>query len=203
MLSLAHRFLFVHVPKTAGNAVHRVLLPYSEDRMVQAAPHHDGMDRFEVRSPHFEMHKHLSLSEYRDRLAPPVFGEVFKFCCVRNPWDRCVSHFFSPHRGKVAWTPEAFEAFVDEQVVPAEAYVRLTPDDRDPFSNLDAVLRFEHLDSDFPDVCHRIGIGPLTLPTVNAGTHGDYRGYYVSARLRERVRSKFALEIETFGYEFG
>ena len=146
MLSLVHRFLFVHVPKTAGNAVHRVLLPYSEDRMVQASPYHDGVDRFEVSSPHFEMHKHLSLAEYRDRLAPAVFDGVFKFCCVRNPWDRCVSYFFSPHRGRVEWTPQAFEAFVEKQVLPAEAYVRLTPDEVDPFSNMDAVpVSYTHL----------------------------------------------------------
>lgn len=32
MLSLAHAFLFIHVPKTAGNAITQASLPFSEDR---------------------------------------------------------------------------------------------------------------------------------------------------------------------------
>lgn len=202
MLSLAHRFLFIHVPKTAGNAVHRALLPFSEDRMELVGPHQDGVERFEIRSPTIEMHKHLSLAEYRARLSPAQREGLFTFCGVRNPWDRCVSFFFSPHRGAVDWSPEAFETFVRDEVRPVEDYLALGPKDPDPFGNVDAVLRFEHLERDFAEVCRRIGIAAPDLPRANAGRHADYRTYYRTDRMIERVATKFAAEIRRFGYGF-
>ena len=45
MLSTRHRFLFLHVPKTAGNAVQTWLLPHSDDQKVTHR-HQDGIERF-------------------------------------------------------------------------------------------------------------------------------------------------------------
>ncbi|MBU2963483.1 sulfotransferase family protein [Citreicella sp. C3M06] len=202
MLSLAHQFLFLHVPKTAGNSIQRALLPFSEDTMALLAPHQDGVDRFEIRSPTLEMHKHLELSEYRKRLPAEQFGALFKFCGVRNPWDRCVSYFFSPHRGVVDWSPKAFAAFVDKDIRTASSYVSLASDETDAFANVDAVLRFEQLEDDFAQLCRRIGIATPHLPKANAGDHGDYRTYYTDPRMIDHVAQKFSAEIERFGYAF-
>lgn len=202
MLSLAHNFLFIHVPKTAGNSITRALLPFSEDKIVRTAPHQDGMERFEIRSPSLEMHKHLTLAEYRERLSSEQFDRLFKFCGIRNPWDRCVSYFFSPHRGDVEWSPTAFEAFIKETILPIDHYIRYSGDQIDPFENVDAVLRFEHLHRDFTLICEKIGVGEFSLPKVNVGRHRRYQEYYVNEDLIELVATKFKMEIERFGYEF-
>lgn len=202
MLSLAHNFLFVHIPKTAGNSIHRALLPFSEDRIVTMGAHQDGVERFEIRSPTIEMHKHLSLSEYRSRLGPSRFDPIFKFCTVRNPWDRCISFSFSPHRGKVEWSTDAFELFFEKTIQSTEHYLRLGRDDTDPFNNVDAVIRFEPLADDFLTICNRIGIGEIHLPKVNAGNHGDYRTYYKNPELIDRVAEKFRHDIARFSYTF-
>jgi hypothetical protein len=202
MLSLAHRFLFIHIPKTAGNAIQRALLPFSEDQMVLTATHQDGVERFEIRSPQLEIHKHSALAEYRAQLPREQFDGLFKFTCVRNPWERCVSFFFSPHRGPVEWSPEAFEDLVDRQVQPANHYLQITGDETDPFANVDAVIRFERLEADFAAVCQRIELGPLPLPRINASARSDYRRYYRDDGIIERVARRFAPEIERFGYKF-
>lgn len=202
MLSLSHRFLFLHVPKTAGNAVQRALLPFSEDRIVRLGPHQDGVERFEIRSPSLEMHKHLSLAEYRDRLGSGRFAPLFRFCTVRNPWDRCLSFFFSPHRGRVTWSPAAFEAFIAQEIPPTVHYLRLDPAEADPFDNMEAILRFEHLAPDFAAVCDRLGLGRPPLSKVNVGEPRDYRRYYATPGLVDLVAEKFRHDIARFGYGF-
>ncbi len=204
MLSRAHQFLFIHVPKTAGNSLQRVLVGYSEDRLTNRYAHHDGWERFELESPGLEVQKHSTLAEYRAQLAPEVFSGLFKFTCVRNPWDRCVSHFFSPHRGNVAWTPASFRAFIDEEVTPIHHFLRLEESERvSAFDHLDAALRFEHLEADFADLCRRLGLPEPRLPSVNASRRKSYGTYYPDDELVALVARRFAPEIERFGYTFG
>jgi hypothetical protein len=170
--------------------------------MVLLQPHHDGIDRFEIRSDTLDTYKHSSLEEYRQQLAEDTFANVFKFTCIRNPWDRCVSFFFSPHRGPVEWSPAAFEDFIRTTVEPHSSYLRLDGRSGDPFDNLDAVLRFEHLIDDFALICDRLGLGRHELPVANASSRNHYKSYYSNDRLIELVAEKFAPEIARFRYEF-
>ncbi|MGH1416066.1 MAG: sulfotransferase family 2 domain-containing protein [Pelagimonas sp.] len=202
MLSKSRNFLFIHVPKTGGNSIQRVLLPFSDDRMVLTGPHHDGVERFEIRSPRLDIHKHSTLQDYQQQLTVDEFAKLSKVTCVRNPWDRCVSFFFSPHRGEVEWTPKRFETFIRETVQPHAYFLSLPGQSDDPFDNLDFVLRFEHLDDDFAALCAQLGIGDLDLPQINVSRRSDYRAYYTDQSLVDLVAEKFAPEIERFDYRF-
>lgn len=202
MLSIAHNFLFVHVPKTAGNSVQRVLLDYSEDEMLLRGPHQDGVERFELQSPTVKMHKHSTLADYCAQLPTAQFEGLFKFYGIRNPWDRCVSFFFSPHRGPVEWSPDAFAMFIEKTVIPAHDFLRLENGEADIFANVDAVIRYEHLPEDFEAICQQIGIHPAKLPHVNASRREDYRKYYTNDTLIALVAEKFAPEIVRFDYRF-
>ena len=51
MISLQKRFLFVHIPKTAGNSIQSVLRDYSEDQLVALRKEQDGIERFGLRNP--------------------------------------------------------------------------------------------------------------------------------------------------------
>ena len=51
MISLQKRFLFVHIPKTAGNSIQSVLRNYSEDQLVALGKEQDGIVRFGLRNP--------------------------------------------------------------------------------------------------------------------------------------------------------
>ncbi|MCC5987909.1 MAG: sulfotransferase family 2 domain-containing protein [Pararhodobacter sp.] len=201
MISDTYNFVFIHVPKTGGNSIQKVLLPFSDDHMALIGPHHDGVDRFEIRSPNLDIHKHSSLEDYRRRLDPERFSHFVKVTCVRNPWDRCASYFFSPHRGAVTWSPAAFETFIEEAIKPHRDYLALAGRDGDPFDNVDIVLRFEHLDEDFAGLCDRLGIGRHALPHINASKRNHYRSYYNDHAI-DLVANKFAAEITRFGYSF-
>ena len=57
MLSIKKKFLFIHIPKKAGNSIQNVLKHYSEDEIVSLNHLQDGVERFEVRNKNFPIHK--------------------------------------------------------------------------------------------------------------------------------------------------
>ncbi|PYL73843.1 MAG: hypothetical protein DMF26_13110, partial [Verrucomicrobia bacterium] len=87
MISFQKRFLFVHIPKTAGNSIQSALRDYSEDELVALRDEQDGIERFGLRNPNYKIKKHSTLGEYRDALGNEQFRNLYKFTCVRNPWD--------------------------------------------------------------------------------------------------------------------
>src|SRR6059058_1959617 len=96
MISFQKRFLFVHIPKTAGNSIQSILRNYSEDQIVALRSEQDGIERFGLRNPNYKIRKHSTLAEYRMALGDEQFRSLYKFACVRNPWDRMVSYYFRP-----------------------------------------------------------------------------------------------------------
>jgi hypothetical protein len=203
LISLAHNFLFVHIPKTAGNSIQNVLRDYSEDKIVCLAPHQDGIERFGVRSDKFNIHKHSTLQDYRSELGDDIFQRLFKFTSVRNPWDRMVSYYFSPHRGPVSWNREQFVKSI-AQITPIATHVFLEGESNSKlscFNNMDYFIRYENLNDDFKKVCKLIGIPWVPLPVRNKSKRRPYAIYY-DDELIELVRDRFSEEIIYFGYEF-
>jgi hypothetical protein len=200
MISFQKRFLFVHIPKTAGNSIQSALRDYSEDQLVALRKEQDGIERFGLRNPNYKIKKHSTLGEYRDALGSEQFRNLHKFTCVRNPWDRMVSYYFTPTQSPETWDRKRFREIISKAVSVAD-YLRLDPGEEDPFANVDYIMRFENLADDFPTVCETLGISPVTLPRYNRSSREHYSKYY-DEELRGLVRMRFAAEIERFGYTF-
>ena len=200
MISLQKRFLFVHIPKTAGNSIQSALRDYSEDQLVALRKEQDGIERFGLRNPNYNIKKHSTLAEYRDALGNEQFRGLYKFTCVRNPWDRMVSYYFTPTQAPVKLDQKKFRGIISK-ALPVEDYLRLDQGEADPFSNTDYIMRFENLVDDFRTVCTALGIPPMALPQYNRSNRDHYSKYY-DDELLELVRARFAAEIARFGYTF-
>jgi hypothetical protein len=200
MISLQKRFLFVHIPKTAGNSIQSVLRDYSEDQLVALRKEQDGVERFGLRNPKYKIKKHSTLAEYRAALGEAEFGGLYKFTCVRNPWDRMVSYYFTPTQKTEAWDPKKFRKIISNAVSVAD-YLSLNQGEEDPFNNVDYIMRFESLADDFRFVCAALDISPTILPQYNRSNREHYSKYYDN-ELRKLVRERCAAEIERFGYTF-
>ena len=199
MFSLKHNFIFVHIPKTGGNSIQNILMRYSEDRIVSVAPHHDGIERFQIRSSGLNLHKHSTLSDYQRELGEVRVRTMFKFTSVRNPWERMISLYFSPHSRRTSWDRDEFINVVTRATSIAH-HVSLRKDP-DVFNKVDYIIRFEQLNEDFKKVCELIGIPEAVLPVRNESRREYYAKYY-DGELVEIVRNRFIHEIEHFHYEF-
>lgn len=199
MISKSKRFLFVHIPKTAGNSIQNILSEYSEDQIV-ASGGQDGVERFEVKSVEHDLVKHSTLADYQRELGAAELAGLFKFACVRNPWDRLISYYFSPHRRETSWSARKFRKFVEKEARPLGDYFALPGDTASPFANVDAVIRFEHLNEDFAKICAKLAISTVELPQRNRSARGKAAEYY-DKKLSDWVAERFADEIEYFGYQ--
>src|SRR5262249_8949149 len=136
MISFQKRFLFVHIPKTAGNSIQSVLRDYSEDQLVALRKEQDGIERFGLRNPRYKLRKHSTLREYRDTLGNEQFRKLYRFTCVRNPWDRMVSYYFTPTQSPETLDCKKFARIISKAVSIAD-YLRLNDNEEDPFANVD------------------------------------------------------------------
>lgn len=207
LISTSHRFLFVHVQKTAGTSVTRFLEPYarttSGTRLNKLASDL-GLVR-DWRRHHFRIHSPLRRAE--KVLPPDLFGSLFKFAFVRNPWDRLVSWYVyvlrdtSHRRHRQARAEASFEKFARAELARPRRSQWYMVERRDGSLGLDFVGRFERLEQDMASICGRVGIPYQPLPRENVSKREPYQGYY-TPELAELVRRTWAREIEAFGYTF-
>ncbi len=200
MYSIEYRFLFIHVPKTGGNAIQQALLPFAEDRLTTNQPFQDGVHRFGVSNP-VKLAKHASLAEYHAIFGEDRIRKLVKFSCIRNPWERVISYYFSPHWGKVHWDREKFIEIL-YSIHPLEYFIKLdSEDDRPLMADIDFLVRFECLEADFLRVVRGFGFKPPRLKKLNSSKRNDYHHYYDS-ELIWMVEERFRREIELGGYAF-
>jgi hypothetical protein len=160
-----------------------------------------------------------------------LFPGLYAFGFVRSPWDRLVSCWRDKVVGEVVdftrfaesgvahclarfdatfWAGMPFDAFVravaDISDVDADEHFRsqhcsLTNDHGDVA--VDFVGRYETLHADFLQVARTIGLpAGTTLPRLQSNPRVvDYTSFY-TPETRELVATRFARDIELFGYQF-
>lgn len=207
LISESHRFVFVHVQKTAGTSLATRLVPYamqpSASRWNRVASDLGLIGDW--RRFHYRKHAPLRLAE---RLLPAEqLQDFFSFGFVRNPWDRMVSwyHYIlsrADHQqhDRVQRLGD-FEAFVREfSRKPRRSQWWMLANRRDEIG-VQFVGRYEHLQRDVESICARIGVATQPMPHFNQVQRAPYQTYFTPAA-RRFVAEHAAREIEAFGYVF-
>lgn len=225
MISLSHNFLFIHIPKTGGNSVQSVLLNYSNSRLVTSGSRHqDGQHSFGIVDNEFGLTKHSTLMHYEAVVPTPLFERAYKFATIRNPWDRALSFFLMPSRygleGRPVTDRRRFKKSLLrrlDKLQPVRHYItlgantggasHLGADDSayegDLAYHMTKLIRFEHLQQDFSQVCTDIGIPGTQLPKLNASQHRyQHYGEYFDDEIRDIIGEKYQEEIAYGRYTF-
>ncbi len=203
LVSDSRKLVFVHIQKTGGSTVDRLLRAHVEDVRGLGARH-----QFATRG--------------KKRL--DAWDEYFKFAFVRNPWARLVSwHAMIRRAEKHGRRPQNklwryaqqnssnFDEFVrrctDEVLIGngvsySFAYNQLDyVTDEDGELLVDFIGRLENFDEDLRRVCDRAGIELETVPHKNRSSHTHYSEMY-TPETEQIVRERFRRDIDFFGYEF-
>ena len=112
IINHTHRFIFVHVPKTAGTSIVSALSKFStyRDLEIGGTPLGEAIQPF--MQTRFGLRKHSTSAEIRHVVGQYSFQSYFSFCIVRSPFSRLQSayHFL---RGWKQY-PEEFAAEFDK-----------------------------------------------------------------------------------------
>lgn len=206
IISNAHRYVFVELPRTGSTAVRRELRKLYGGEPI--------------------LHKHATYEEFRAWATPDQLS-YFSFSGIRNPLDDAVSHYFklkTDHGQRIARVRtkqkrerlqhRLFDQLMFRFVQRTDAdfatfFMRFYVLPRDTWASLshrklDYVMRFEHLEEDFAEVLRRIGLERLRpLPPVNLTSSRDrnYIRYYTPETI-PRARRVFGPYMERWGYKF-
>jgi hypothetical protein len=194
IISASRRFVFVHVPKSAGTSIRTALAPFGDGGSAASLDTtHETLAGLLARHPELTTH--------------------FKFAFVRNPWERLVS-FFCHARQRLAPTFPQFQAMdgletmlrlIDRDTPWLCALHAVRPQcdyvcGEDGVRLADFVGRHEQLEADFAHACRRIGIS-VALPRMNVSRHDHYAACY-NGWSRGFVAARYARDIGAFGYAF-
>jgi hypothetical protein len=216
LLSVKHRFLFVHIAKTGGTSVRSSLQgqrwrdPWYWPMFLCSRLSHLSGHRIATKLP-----RHAKIVAAKELLPKEFFDELFKFAFVRNPWDLQVSSFHHVRRERPHYLGghENFADFLRWKLDPERPYqyhidtsIELQSDYLiDLHGNLvvDFIGRYERFQMDFAAACRHIGIAQPKLAHERKATDRkkDFRGYY-DDETAELVAKHFARDIEILGYGF-
>jgi len=169
-------FLFIHVPKVAGNAIRQALFPA------------------EIYKPN-----HCPLFQ-----VPAKFRDRFTFGFVRNPWDRVCSLYHFRAQSGICAREQELKRLNEDGFEKSLLGQGIGPNQQDAMywlEGCDYIGMYESLQDDFNHVCNVIGVEQVKLDRINPSVHDDYRSYYTQEMI-DFVAEKHKRTIELFDYTF-
>lgn len=220
LVSHLKKFIYTKTSKTGGTSVEcyfeRYCFPAGQWTFSHAREVHesaagiagyrgpdDGVPR--------KWYHHMAAKQIRDQIGRARFDEYFKFCVIRDPFDKAVSQFFFVHERPVleehlrrsgpGYLIDAFRKWVVTSLPPAERACYMI----DGAVCMDFFIRHERLGSGVEEVCAELALPyePTEIPRLKAGSRIreiPLPDFYDPGTV-ERVGDAYSLELELFGYK--
>ena len=204
------KFLFIHIPKTAGTSIRSVLEPYGGKpgmanyiaRRLEKSPDlcfAAGLTNKRTFDGH-TTYKKVS------KLIPKVeLSSLFVFAFVRNPYDRLYSFYLHilahpehPWHLKIKNYGSFHNMLLHLQEVnePTQKSYLISANNK-VMTNF--IGRFENIETDFGKICETLSI-PFSLPKKNTRSHKNWREAYQNDDWKYAA-DFYKEDFEAFGYD--
>ena len=229
IISHQNKFIFIRIPKTASTSVEVAFSAICgpKDIISGVSFHNDRENAIEgyegeknlanlrihplthlVRKltgqPEID-YKHASAKIIKDSLPSTQWNSYFKFCFVRNPFDRAVSLYY--------WRMKNWEKKHDQERPSVSDYIlSLAPEKLSTWQRytingkvaVDHVARFENLQGEIDAICQRLGLAPILLPQTKSNIRKDRSPYQelLNSAARSKIESACEKEMTEFGYNW-
>jgi hypothetical protein len=138
-------------------------------------------------------------------LLPSIWTDFFKFCTVRDPYDRFLSYCYFVNRDNSQMLHEPLDTMkriiqdkkAKQEILLRPQYEFVT--DEDGQLAVDYVCRFEALQTHFDAVCRRLDLPPTSLQRINVTNSRSSKSVY-DEELKGMVQEEYRIDFEMFDY---
>ncbi|MDG2617288.1 sulfotransferase family 2 domain-containing protein [Thermoleptolyngbya sichuanensis XZ-Cy5] len=217
LVSHGHQFIYTKTLKTASTSVEAYFEPFcvEEGAANLARVREESVSAAGIvgyRGPGkpegCRWWNHMPAAQIREQLGEDLWTRYFKFCVIRNPYEKAISAFYfgRSHAPSAPDSPSsdaaAFEHWLMTHGPPIDRNKYLI----DGQFCLDEVIRYESLAADLERICAKLGVpwNPEALPQLKTGTRPKVaiaRALYTN-KSRQLVETAYAFELDYFGYQF-
>ncbi len=211
LVSHKYKFIFIKTTKTAGTSIESYFEQYCMPPGLWTEQHyHDsyeseyGIVGYRGHSPDDDCKwlPHQYSSFIKDYLGDIKWNSYFKFCSIRNPFERLISAFF--------WYKHQNNEQVNMRNLRQEFEEWLLLGKYQSFNNylidgkfaLDDIIHVETLSDDMERICQRIGVpwNPMALPKFKSEFRpaGVTIDNIYSEKAKEIVSTMYAFDLKYF-----
>ncbi len=218
LISHRKKFIFIHIPKTAGTSVNKVFVPYA--RLVDQCYYRFWLTQklifvpariFKIKKLAERVtgfHKHAYAINVQRKMNPQKYDSYFKFTIVRNPYDWLISLYYyildhPEHYLHTRIKAENFENFIAIQINENKLNTQsdyLTNEKEQLI--VDHIAKFENIEQELTHLTNKLGIKYESVPFLNKTRSrlGKQEELY-SNKTYSQVNKHFKKDFEEFGYE--
>ncbi|GAB4155842.1 MAG: sulfotransferase family 2 domain-containing protein [Cyanobacteria bacterium J069] len=217
LVSHGHQFIYTKTLKTASTSVEAYFEPFCVEegalnlsRIREESVSDAGIVGF--RGPGkpegCRWWNHMPAAQIREQLGEAIWTRYFKFCVIRNPYEKAVSAFyFARSQGAIQPDPHASDSAQFESWLVSHG----PPIDRNKYLIegqfcLNDVIRHESLAADLERICARLKLpwNADALPRLKTGSRPKTaiaQALYTE-QSRRLVEAAYKFELDYFGYTF-
>ncbi len=217
LISHVSKFIYLKTRKTAGTSVEIYFEPYCVDPKNYNGEQHEREEEVSSwgvvgarRKQSGEWFNHMSAQQVLERVGPEIWDAYYKFCVIRNPFDKTVSYFWHDlepgsrealRRAEFSAVRGAFEAWTRLGRFPLDAFLYTLKG----APAVDDFIRYERLHEDLRRVCGKLALPwqPERLGRYKSELRrrGESFEEYYTPAAAARVAEAFAWELDYFRYQ--
>jgi len=212
IISYDKKFLFCHIPKTAGTSIAKALQPYTNTMekhwLSQVSRKILGVNNVPHKMVNFQNYPHWSLLKASEILPQKTFENLYKFSFVRHPiqWQYSIYRHILRHseiesfqkRYAFVYKNKSFDEYIrwriDMGVIPQ--VLQLVNNSGDLLLN--NVFHYERLNEDFNKLCKIININ-VKLPHANKNK--TIAPVKINKLTEQLILDHYKIDFDVFGYD--